>query len=149
MRVESRKMLTRSLHPLAGRAAFTLMEVLVVVAILVVLAGVGGVIYLRVQEDSYRDLARLRAKDIETAVRAYMRSHQDTPPGSLQELAAPSDGGRPYIQMDQLVDPWGMPYNYRPQPQAPQNSVRGVPDIYSSGPNRVDDGGSGDDIGNW
>ena len=145
MRIDSRNLTRRSIR----RAAFTLMEVLVVVAILVVLAGVGGVIYLRVQEDSYRDMARLRAKDIETAVRSYMRSHQDTPPAGLQELAAPSDGGRPYIEADQLLDPWGMPFGYRAQPTVPQNATRGVPDVYSFGPNKTDEGGSGDDIGNW
>ena len=42
----------------AARAAFTLMEMLVVVAILVVLAGAGGVIYMRYLEDARRDTAK-------------------------------------------------------------------------------------------
>ena len=143
MRVESNLSRRR-----ARRPAFTLMEVLVVVAILVVLASVGGVIYIRIQEDAERQLAGVRAKEIETAVKSYMRAHGDIPPATLDELVQPSDGGRGYLDPNMLLDPWGQPYLYNPEPQpGSPNALRGAPDIISAGPNRVH--GDADDIGNW
>lgn len=41
-------------------------------------------------------------------------------------------------------DPWGHTYNYK----APGTHNSDY-DLYSNGPNGVDDSGSGDDIGNW
>lgn len=128
------------------RTAFTLMEVLVVVAILVVLAGVGGVIYMRIQEDAERDLAGLKINDIETALQSYHRQYK-TYPASLTELAQPQDASRPYIDVDALIDPWGQPYVMSYPPQNQRNVNRDVPDIYSAGPDRA--ANTADDIGNW
>jgi general secretion pathway protein G len=133
-------------NPERRRAAFTLMEVLVVVAILVVLAGIGGVIFLRAQEDAYRDIARIDLKSLTEACQAYARSHGGENPQTLQELVQPSDGGRPYLEAKKLLDPWGRPYQYNPQSQNANNQAAGKPDIWSTGANLNDPNGT---IGNW
>src|ERR1700687_1948519 len=56
---------TRAAARATARAGFTLMEVMVVVAILVVLAGTGGVIYINVLEGAKEDVARTQVKSIE------------------------------------------------------------------------------------
>ena len=49
----------------------------------------------------------------------------------------------PYIKKDPK-DPWGKAYIYK-SPGTHNSDY----DLYSCGPNGVDDGGSSDDIGNW
>ena len=53
------------------RAAFTLLEVLVVVAILVILASIGVFAYMRYLEDAKKSQAQLKAKALATALNAY------------------------------------------------------------------------------
>ncbi|VTS06180.1 type II secretion system protein GspG [Tuwongella immobilis] len=138
------RIMNQSIRRSNRRAAFTLMEVLVVVAILVVLAGVGGVIFLRVQEDQYRKLAGTQLKALTAAAMSYASSHGDELPETLAELVAPSDGGRPYLEQKALLDPWNRPYQYNREGQ--NNAAKGQPDIWSTGPNPNDPSGM---IGNW
>ncbi len=64
-------------------------------------------------------------------------------PERLEQLAAPPDGGNPFVDRDALTDPWGRPYKY--DPAGPRNAgVR--PDIWSLGPDPNDPKGV---IGNW
>lgn len=125
------------------RAAFTLMEVLVVVAILVVLAGVGGVIFLRSQEDAYRKVAQVQVKELTSACQSYAVNHGGELPETLAELTQPTDGGRAYLEAKVLTDPWGRPYQYQRESQYPTNQSAGKPDIWSTGPTGQEQ------IGNW
>src|SRR3954454_21780734 len=70
-----------------GRSAFTLMEVLVVVAILVVLAS-GSLIYLSYLDSAKLSTAKLDIKKLETAVDAYYTdpSHGGQYPPNLEML---------------------------------------------------------------
>ena len=100
------------------RHAFTLIEVLVVMAILVILAGVASVALFRNIEDAKKNKAQLQAKAIATALHAYMTNPanpMNQPPSSLQELAQPSMGTSflPNGQQD-LLDPWMQQYQVRP-----------------------------------
>lgn len=58
-------------------------------------------------------------------------------PGSLSKWKGP------YLKKDPK-DPWGNPYIYK-SPGTHNSDY----DLYSIGPNAVDDGGGSDDIGNW
>jgi prepilin-type N-terminal cleavage/methylation domain-containing protein len=58
----------------AVRRGFTLMEVIVVAAIIVILAGAGTVVYMKFIEDAKVDQARMECQQIETAVLAYSRT---------------------------------------------------------------------------
>jgi general secretion pathway protein G len=122
------------------RAGFTLMEVLVVAAILVILAGTGTIVLFRYLEDAKVSAAELGVKNLETAVMGYKMSHQGTLPPNLDALLV-AEGGRPaYIERDGLVDPWGQPYVYEPQNLNPQSLK---PHIYSKGPDGANQ------ISNW
>jgi len=121
------------------RAAFTLMEVLVVVAILVILAGIGVAVF-RYLDESKEKIAKLGIKGIEDAAMTYKINHGDFPP-DLQVLTQPSEGKEAYLEEDKLIDPWGRPYKYDPS----QRNRTGKPLIYSEGVNP----GTSPQIRNW
>jgi len=112
------------------RGAFTLMEVLVVVAILVILAGIGVAVF-RYLDDSKERIAKMGAKNLETAVTAWKMNNNGNFPDNLQELTVPSGGKAAYLEQKDLVDPWNRPYIYDPN----QLSPTGKPLIYSQGAN--------------
>jgi len=92
------------------RNAFTLMEILVVVAIIVVLAGVASVYVFRYLDDAKVSAARSSCVTLAKAAQAYNLKFGN-PPSQLSDLVNPPDGGRRYIEgADQLVDPWNKPY---------------------------------------
>src|SRR4051812_9646930 len=119
----------------AGRAVtrrgFTLLEVLVVVAIIVVLAGVGVVALMPQFEGAKEKLAKAKALDLTQAVQIYKVNNDDYPP-SLDALAQQQpNGGPPLVQPDALRDPWGQPFGYNPQ--GPNNGGL-KPDIWATRP---------------
>jgi general secretion pathway protein G len=136
-------MLQRERHA-AVRGGFTLMEMLVVVAILVVLAGAAVPIYMRYLDDARKDRAKLDVKTIADTCETYYVKHGEYPP-SLAVLVQPQpDGSRPYLEAAHLLDPWGHEYQYSAQGQ--HNAATGRPDVWSLGPRVNDPNGI---IGNW
>jgi general secretion pathway protein G len=126
------------------RGGFTLMEMLVVVAILVMLAGAAVPIYMKYLDEARKDRAKVDVKTISQVVETYMLKYGE-PPASLQVLCQPTpDGGRPYLEIDALKDPWGREYQYAPN--GPHNAHLGKPDVWSLGPRLNDPNGM---IGNW
>jgi general secretion pathway protein G len=136
-------MIVRKRRPVA-RGAFTLMELLVVVAILVVLAGAGGVIYMKHLDDAKKDIAKTQTKLIAEAVKTYSIRHGGYPTTLTELVQPPTEGGRPYLEATALIDPWGREYQYAAQGQ--HHTLTGDPDIYSLGPNPSDPNGI---IGDW
>ncbi|HZZ82525.1 MAG TPA: type II secretion system protein GspG [Gemmataceae bacterium] len=124
------------------RSAFTLMEMLVVVAIIVALAGIGGFFLLGALQGGQEDVARTQASGtLTTACTAYRLKHQQWPQ-SLQELTQKDALGGPYLEnQDALIDPWGRPYQY--DPSGPMNNGM-KPDIWTTPPNDQNK-----KIGNW
>lgn len=115
-----------------ARAAFSLLELLVAMAILVVVAGVGGVMYMRHLENARQDRAIVDVKSLSNLVEAYKTRHREYP-ASLEALTqAGVDGSGAYLEIDALIDPWGRPYKYEPQNLHPSTHK---PHIYSDGPN--------------
>jgi general secretion pathway protein G len=100
------------------RAAFTLMEMLVVVAIIVMLAGIGGWVYMRQLETAREQKARIDIQHLASLIDQY-KVEQGDYPESLQALAQPSEGKPAFIEAKELVDPWGQPYVYEPQNKNP------------------------------
>jgi general secretion pathway protein G len=101
----------------ARRAAFTLLEVLVVVAILVILAGVGIVATTRYLEDSRKNTAQLNCQGLAQAVEAYRMNPQsgNEYPETLAHLLQPPFGGTSFLKNGQndLIDPWSHQYQYQ------------------------------------
>lgn len=95
------------------RAGFTLLEVLVVVAILVVLASVASIAIFRSLEDGKVAAAKSSMQAIEQAVKKYYLEHGEWPPNN--NLAAVA----PLLEQGQaaLVDPWGNPFTLQIVPQ--------------------------------
>jgi len=116
------------------------MEVLVVVAILVVLAGIGiGVFYYL---DSAKDRAAFtQVKNLETAVDAYKALHDDYPE-TLEQLTEAEGDKTAALSTQNLVDPWNRQYVYEPHNRHPKT---GKPKIYSKGANP----GTSKPIANW
>lgn len=105
------------------RAAFTLLEVLVVVAILVILAGIAVVAVPRYLEDGKRTSAMAGCKNLATAIQSYT-SNPGNPTGEfptqITDLIQPPFGGPSYLGNGQAdtIDPWGKPYNIEPAQRA-------------------------------
>lgn len=114
------------------RAAFTLMEMLVVVAILVVLAGAAVPIYLNYLDNAKRDRAKVDVQTLQQAVEAYKTEHGSYPQ-NLQALtmADNATGSFATLETKALIDPWGNQFHYDPNTQNPQT---GRPKIFSNGP---------------
>lgn len=122
-----------------ARTGFTLMEVLVVVAILVVLAGIGIGVFAYL-DSSKEKAAQLAIKNLETAVMKYKLDHGEFPP-DLQTLTVPTEGKPAYLEKKDLLDPWNHPYQFDPSKKSPT----GRPLISSQGVNP----GSSPPIQNW
>jgi general secretion pathway protein G len=124
------------------RAAFTLMEMMVVVAIIVALAGV-GIFYMAGQADE-GNKAKVKAniKSLTDACVIYKTQHNGMWPNQLSDLTVGPDqsGHGPYVQAEGILDPWGNPYQYD---QSGQHNQGMTPDIYCQM-----QGGLGT-IGNW
>lgn len=135
------------------RAAFTLFEILLVVALLGLLATVAIVNVDRLFQSSSEDITRTfvttSMKAPLTTYRYHMGTYPSTAEGLQALLTAPGSAGDrwkgPYLDTpgNQLpVDPWRHPYQYR----YPGTKNPGKYDLFSFGPDGVE---SGDDIGNW
>jgi general secretion pathway protein G len=122
------------------RVAFTLMEVLVVVAILVVLAGIGiGVFYYL--DTAKERVAQAQINSIETAVEGYKMLNGGYP-DNLNELLIAEQGKPAPLSQQQITDPWNHPYVIDISTRHPQTNR---PLIYSQGANP----GSSKKIQNW
>src|SRR4051812_7109598 len=93
------------------RVAFTLLEVLIVVAIIVILASVSGVYVFRAYEDAKINVARTNSINLAKACETFMVKY-DRYPESLNELVQPPSGAQPFVEPSLLTDPWNKPFQY-------------------------------------
>ncbi len=89
------------------RAAFTLVEVLVVVAIVVILASIGTLATFKFLEDAKVDAARAKADNLQTYAKTWMVKNDNQPITSqnIDLLAQYAEEGE-----RALFDPWGGKY---------------------------------------
>lgn len=134
------------------RRGFTLIEVLLVMAILVALAALVVPRLLGTQEGAQIDNAKLQVTQFDGEAFRYKMDTGvfPTTEQGLKALAAvpnppPQNWRGPYSANAERLDPWGNPYNY--QFPGARNGDPKKPDIWSNGPDRAN--GSPDDIGNW
>jgi general secretion pathway protein G len=133
----------------SSRLAFTLIEVLLVLMILVILGAIVVPMYSGIQSSAETKAARAQIDMLEAAIDMY-DYHAKKFPASLNDLVQrPGDVPEdrwvgPYIKDNKvLVDPWDNPYKFTPNGKHNANSY----DVWSMGPDGQD--GSADDIGNW
>ncbi|MHC4294126.1 MAG: type II secretion system major pseudopilin GspG [Planctomycetota bacterium] len=135
----------------ARRNAFTLVEVLLVIGLLVFLGTVSVVAYTRIQASADKDSARLLVNQTAEAVNLYqvtMRKLPESDEGLQALVTKPSDEREaerwdgPYLKNARIpVDPWGNELKY----ERLDTSGEGPPfRVFSYGPDGRE--GSEDDI---
>jgi len=123
------------------RAAFTLMEMMLVLAIIALLIAIGAVTLGEVDENAKFTTADAQINTIKTAVQMYKTNNRSLPP-SLEALVKPPANARvkkPYIEENGIIDPWGTKYQFR----SPGKNGKSY-EIYSFGPDKKD--GGDDDV---
>ncbi len=136
------------------RRGFTLIEILVVITIITLLAGLTIANVGKLFGGSQVDIAKLfvtqSMKTPLVTYRLHMGSYPSTEEGLQALVTAPAgktDRWRgPYVAEGTkvpILDPWGEPYLYRYPGVHNKDSY----DLWSKGPDKTD--GTDDDIGNW
>jgi general secretion pathway protein G len=108
------------------RAAFTLMEMLVVVAIIVALAGMGGFYFMGQLEESKKSTAKVRAKVLKDAIGSFTITHGREPTGWAELYTSDGDHEKTLEGRDATLDPWGKEYNFDPKGDIFTTSPKGV-----------------------
>jgi general secretion pathway protein G len=122
-----------------ARSGFTLMEILIVVAIIVVLAGVGTFYLIPMLGGAKDDVAKAQAKTISEACQAFFANNSRLPQ-SLQELTTRQPNGKgALLEPDAIMDPWDKLFQYDPSGQMNDGNK---PDVWTVSP-------EGKRIGNW
>ena len=141
-------------QPRRRRGGFTLIEVLLVLVILGVLAAMVVPQLLGRQQKAYVDQTKASIHGLEQTLKMYAIDHDgEFPSGSqsiLSVLMEPVDrNGQPMSPyLDKMpLDAWGQPLYYEwPNTKATRATK---PAIWSSGINKQNEDGGGDDINNW
>lgn len=132
-------------------AGFTLLELLVVLAILGLLAAIITPQVLKYLGSSRTQAARVQIQSIVAALELYKLDvgHYPTQSEGLNALvtAPPSEAGwnGPYLKRETaLKDPWGEPYVYKNPGQ------HGEVDVFTLGSDKAEGGtGEAQDVGSW
>jgi general secretion pathway protein G len=143
------------------RAGFTLVELMVVLAILVLLVAMVGPRLLGTQKKADIKATIQQIENLENCLNLYAvdnRTFPSTEDGLKSLLVRPAESTTssettqssnwdgPYMDAEALpVDPWGNPYQYEFPPT--KGSRKDFPNIWSLGPDGEDN--TEDDIKNW
>lgn len=123
-----------------AKAAFTLMEMMLVLAIIALLIAIGAVTLGEVDENAKFTAAEAQISTLRTAVVQYKTMNRTLPP-SLDALVNPPGNARKrkLVKEEAIIDPWNNKYLYR----SPGKNGTAY-DIYSAGPDKKE--GNEDDV---
>lgn len=141
-------------RPCVSRSGFTLLELMIVLAIIAVIAGMVVPRFLSSQQTANIKTTKSVILNTEKALELYAVEHNGQLPSQegLKALVQPMDlDGKPMKAfMEELPkDAWGQPlfYEYPNTKSQNQNADRAA--IWSAGPNGQNENGEGDDVKNW
>jgi general secretion pathway protein G len=142
-------MQTRSVHPREN--GFTLVELLVVLAILGLLVALAAPRVMKYLGSARSDTARIQIEKLSGVLDLYRLEigHYPTEQEGLQALvekpAQADNWNGPYLKnRESLIDPWGQPYGYR------SPGEHGEFDLYTLGADGKEGGDGADkDVTNW
>lgn len=145
----------RSQRPSALRRGFTLLEMLIVLAIILVVAAMVVPNLLGRQKKANIQATKVSISGLEKTLKLYSVDNAgEYPMGGdevLVDLMEPvEDASGTLIEpvLDEIPkDAWGEILHYEYPNSKSQNTTK--PAIWSSGPNKSNEDGSGDDINNW
>jgi general secretion pathway protein G len=137
------------------RGGFTLLEVLLVLAILVVLAAMVVPNLLGRQREALVRASRTNIAGLENAVKLYAQNHDGEYPRGTEDdvfpllMSGTDHRGRPQDPyLDALpLDGWKNPLRYEYPPSSNRPTIGNKPAIWSVGPDGQD--GTEDDVTNW
>ncbi|MFN6107880.1 MAG: type II secretion system major pseudopilin GspG [Planctomycetaceae bacterium] len=139
----------RFARPSAPRAGFTLMELLIVLAIIGVIAAIAVPALLGQQKKAMIKATMATINGVESALKIYAADHSGDYPAEGLEILISNPGNDkewsgPYLEGGRLpLDAWGNALSYQ---FPPQNNLD-KPDIWSNGPDRQPN--TADDVINW
>lgn len=147
--------MTPSANGRLRRRGFTLVEVLIVLAIIMAMMALVLPRLLGTQKQADINIATIQIKAFRECLKRYsldMKGFPDTQQGLAALVSCPADVNEtaaarwkgPYIDAEELPkDPWGNDYQY----EYPSTHSSDYPDIWSFGPDGED--GTEDDICSW
>ncbi|MCP4891544.1 MAG: prepilin-type N-terminal cleavage/methylation domain-containing protein [Planctomycetaceae bacterium] len=93
------------------RQAFTLMEILLVAAILVILASLSTVAFRTIGSQTTATLTRTEIEGFDQASEAFAMRYMRLP-SNLDELFVGVNGEKPIMNKGDKIDPWGVEYKF-------------------------------------
>jgi len=138
----------------ARRSGFTLIEVLIVIAIVVALSGLVGIALFSKQKEAKVGLAKTDLRTIESALKQFRVKFDRYPTDeegvevlwNKEKLDADADATKwtKELEKPMKTDQWGTPWNYR---QKSDHGDEDSFDLWSFGPDKQE--GGDDDIVSW
>ena len=118
-------------HARHVRAGFTLMEVLIVLAILAVIIGLVVPNLMKSRDRANNDAAKVQVKAVEDALEMYFLDHDEYPAALTGLMNNPGNDAKwkgPYFKGNKMpADPWNNPIQYQNPGQHQQD---GRPDVW-------------------
>lgn len=136
-----------------ARGGFTLIEVLLVLVIIGVIGALVVPQLLGRQKKAMIDAAHGSIAGIQKGLDLYASEHEGEYPQGGQEVfeqllnPTDADGNAVDPYLERVEDPWGQRFFYE-YPNS-KGGRQNKPAVWSSGPDRKNDEGGGDDVNSW